>query len=106
MIVNKAYQYRIYPTKALKVFFAQTFDCNRYIYNVSRYDKIPRFEDLGLMLRNTSAQYKAEDDFLKRGEFLGDLQHPQESGSSISLVIFILPVIWTKKLSIHHDVNY
>jgi len=70
MIVNKAYRSWIYPTDAQKVFFAKTFDCNRYIYNVILYDKIQHFEDSGLMLRNTPAQYKVEEDFLKEADSL------------------------------------
>jgi putative transposase len=32
-VVNKAYKFRIYPTKCQKVFFAKHFGCVRFIYN-------------------------------------------------------------------------
>ena len=31
--MNKAYRYRIYPTKEQKIMFAKTFGCVRFIYN-------------------------------------------------------------------------
>ena len=51
MIVNKAYRYRIYPTDAQKVFFAKTFGCVRFIYNVMLYDKIKHYEESGQRLK-------------------------------------------------------
>ena len=65
MIVNKAYKYRIYPTDIQK-----TFGCVRFIYNTMLYDKIQHYEDSGLMLRNTPAQYKEVHDFLKEVDSL------------------------------------
>ena len=70
MIVNKAYRYRIYPTDAQKVFFAKTFGCVRFIYNVMLYDKIKHYEESGQMLKNTPAQYKKEHEFLKEVDSL------------------------------------
>ena len=70
MIVNKAYRYRIYPTDAQKVFFAKTFGCVRFIYNVMLHDKIKHYEESGQMLRNTPAQYKKEHEFLKEVDSL------------------------------------
>ena len=32
-MVNKAYKFRIYPTKKQEVFFAKHFGCTRFIYN-------------------------------------------------------------------------
>ena len=32
-IVNKAYKFRVYPTKEQEVFFAKHFGCTRFIYN-------------------------------------------------------------------------
>ena len=32
-VVNKAYKFRIYPTKKQEVFFAKHFGCTRFIYN-------------------------------------------------------------------------
>jgi len=65
MILNKAYRYRIYPTDAQKVFFAKTFGCVRFIYNVVLHDKIKHYEESGQMLKNTPAQYKKEYEFLE-----------------------------------------
>lgn len=70
MVVNKAYRYRIYPTESQKVFFAKTFGCVRFIYNVMLYDKIQHYEEFGLMLKNTPAQYKTENDFLREVDSL------------------------------------
>lgn len=70
MILIKAYKYRIYPTDIQKTFFAKTFGCVRFIYNLMLYDKIQHYEDSGLMLRNTPAQYKDEHDFLKEVDSL------------------------------------
>jgi len=70
MILNKAYKYRIYPNNMQKVFFTKTFGCVRFICNVMLYDKVQHYEDSGLMLRNTSAQYKEEHDFLKEVDSL------------------------------------
>jgi len=33
MIINKAYKFRIYPTKEQELFFAKHFGCSRFIYN-------------------------------------------------------------------------
>lgn len=70
MIANKVYRYRIYPTDAEKVFYAKTFGCVRFIYNVMLNDKIMHYEESGQMLKNTPAQYKKEHDFLKEVDSL------------------------------------
>jgi putative transposase len=33
MLVNKAYKFRIYPTKAQEVLTAKTIGCSRYVFN-------------------------------------------------------------------------
>ena len=32
-VVNKAYKFRIYPSRKQEVFFAKHFGCTRFIYN-------------------------------------------------------------------------
>ena len=65
MLKNRAYKYRIYPTEEQKLFFAKTFGCVRFIYNVMLHDKIEHYKVNGTMLKNTPAQYKKEHSFLK-----------------------------------------
>ncbi len=52
------------------MFFAKTFGCVRFIYNVMLYDKIKHYEESGQMLKNTPAQYKKEHEFLKEVDSL------------------------------------
>ncbi|MBN6189240.1 helix-turn-helix domain-containing protein [Aneurinibacillus sp. BA2021] len=33
MVVNKAYKYRIYPTKEQEVLLAKTIGCSRFVFN-------------------------------------------------------------------------
>ena len=37
---NKAYKFRIYPTKEQEVLLSKTFGCCRFIYNVMLSDKM------------------------------------------------------------------
>ena len=60
MIVNKAYRYRIYPTREQKITFAKTFGCVRFIYNKMLSDRIDYYKETGQKLNNTPAQYKEE----------------------------------------------
>ena len=70
MLKNKAYKYRIYPTEEQKVFFAKTFGCVRFVYNIMLHDKIEHYKTNGTMLKNTPAQYKHEHIFLKEVDSL------------------------------------
>ena len=33
MLVNKAYKFRIYPTKEQKILIAKTIGCSRFVFN-------------------------------------------------------------------------
>ena len=64
-MANKAYKFRIYPNTEQQVLFAKTFGCVRFIYNRMLADKIKHYENTGLKLNNTPAQYKDEFVWLK-----------------------------------------
>ena len=70
MIVNKAYRYRIYPTREQKITFAKTFGCVRFIYNKMLSDRIDYYKETGQKLNNTPAQYKEEFPWLKEVDSL------------------------------------
>lgn len=70
MIQKKAFRYRLYPTEEQILFFAKTFGCVRFIYNVMLYDKIEHYKINGTALNNTPAQYKKEHSFLKEVDSL------------------------------------
>ena len=69
-MANKAYKFRIYPNIEQQVLFAKTFGCVRFIYNRMLADKIKHYEDTGLKLNNTPAQYKDEFVWLKEVDSL------------------------------------
>jgi len=66
----KAFRFRIYPTEEQKLYFAKTFGCVRFIYNTMLYDKIEYYKTNNEMLKNTPAQYKKENTFLKEVDSL------------------------------------
>lgn len=45
-MTNKAYKFRLYPTKEQKIMFAKTFGCVRFIYNKMLTDKIEHYKKL------------------------------------------------------------
>ena len=55
----------MYPTKEQEMFFAQTFGCCRFIYNIMLEDKIKHYELTGKILKNYPSQYKEKYTFLK-----------------------------------------
>ena len=69
-MVNRAYKFRIYPNAEQQVLFAKTFGCVRFIYNRMLADKIKHYENTGLKLNNTPAQYKDEFVWLKEVDSL------------------------------------
>ena len=69
-MTNKAYKFRIYPNAEQQVLFAKTFGCVRFIYNRMLADKIKHYENTGLKLNNTPAQYKDEFVWLKEVDSL------------------------------------
>ncbi len=70
MIVNKAYRYRLYPTREQKMMFAKTFGCVRFIYNKMLSDRLDYYKETGQKLNNTPAQYKEEFPWLKEVDSL------------------------------------
>ena len=74
-MANKAYKFRIYPNAEQQVLFAKTFGCVRFIYNRMLADKIKHYEDTGLKLNNTPAQYKDEFVWLKELSITRDFSH-------------------------------
>ena len=63
--MNKAYKFRLYPTKEQAILFAKTFGCVRFIYNKMLADKIAYYNATGKSLNNSPAQYKTEFEWLK-----------------------------------------
>ncbi len=67
---NKAYKFRIYPTKEQEILFSKTFGCCRFIYNMMLSDKIKEYQTSGKLLHNTPAMYKKDYPFLKEVDSL------------------------------------
>lgn len=70
VMANKAYKFRLYPTKEQEVIFAKTFGCVRFIYNKMLGDKIDYYKETKQKLNNTPAQYKKEFEWLKEVDSL------------------------------------
>lgn len=68
--MNKAFKYRLYPTKEQQELFAKTFGCVRFIYNKMLSDKIGYYKETKQKLNNTPAQYKKEFEWLKEVDSL------------------------------------
>lgn len=68
--MNKAYKFRLYPTKEQTIMFSKTFGCVRFIYNKMLGDKISHYEQTKKKLNNTPAQYKSEFEWLKEVDSL------------------------------------
>ena len=68
--MNKAYKFRIYPNKEQRKMLAKTFGCVRFIYNRMLSDKIKYYEETKKKLKNTPAQYKKENEWLKEVDSL------------------------------------
>lgn len=69
-MANKAYKFRLYPTKEQEIMFAKTFGCVRFIYNKMLADKIEFYKETKQKLNNTPAQYKKEFEWLKEVDSL------------------------------------
>ncbi|EOS7919942.1 transposase [Enterococcus hirae] len=70
MLVNKAYKFRIYPSKEQEIFFAKSFGCVRKVYNLMLDDRKKAYEEVKndsskKMTFPTPAKYKKEFPFLK-----------------------------------------
>lgn len=68
--MNKAYKFRIYPTKEQEVLLTKTFGCVRFVYNKMLEDKINHYKETKEKLNNTPAQYKSEFEWLKEVDSL------------------------------------
>ena len=62
---NRAYKFRIYPTKEQEELLSRTFGCCRFIYNIMLEDKIREYKESGKMKRTTPAMYKNQYPWLK-----------------------------------------
>ncbi|WP_078409976.1 RNA-guided endonuclease TnpB family protein [Priestia abyssalis] len=74
---NKAYKFRLYPTKEQEILFAKTFGCVRFVYNkmlAERKEQYEQFKDDKEALNNlkfpTPAKYKKEFEWLKEVDSL------------------------------------
>ena len=67
---NKAYKFRLYPSKEQQIIFAKTFGCVRFIYNRILADKKAYYEETGKRLQVTPAAYKSEFPWLKEVDSL------------------------------------
>ena len=68
--MNKAYKFRLYPTKEQSILIDKTIGCARFIYNQMLSDKIKYYENTKEKLNNTPAQYKKEFEWLKEVDSL------------------------------------
>ena len=68
--MNKAYKYRIYPSKEQEILFAKTFGCCRKVYNLMLSDKIRSYEETKTFGKQTPALYKKEYPYLKEVDSL------------------------------------
>lgn len=53
--MNKAFKYRLKPTKEQEEYFQKCFGCTRFIYNKMLNDKIEYYKENKAMLHNTPA---------------------------------------------------
>lgn len=70
MKTNKVMKCRIYPNEEQRILINKTFGCCRFIYNKMLSDKINHYNETGLSLNNTPAQYKDEFKWLKEVDSL------------------------------------
>ena len=75
--MNKAYNFRLYPTKEQEVLFAKTFGCVRFVYNKMLEERIELYEqfkddkaELKKHKSPTPAKYKSEYVWLKEVDSL------------------------------------
>ena len=63
--MNKAFKYRLYPTKEQAASFNNTFGCCRKVWNLMLADKLVSYKETGKFVSVTPARYKSEYSFLK-----------------------------------------
>ena len=67
---NKAFKYRIYPTKEQKIMLSKTFGCVRFIYNSELYFGMETYEETGKPNIIPYARFKGEHEWLKEVDSL------------------------------------
>ena len=68
--MNKAFKYRLYPTKEQAALFNNTFGCCRKVWNLMLADKLVSYKETGKFVSVTPARYKSEYPFLKEVDSL------------------------------------
>ena len=68
--MNKAYKFRIYPTKDQQILINKTFGCCRKVWNLMLSDKIENYKQTKSFGKRTPAQYKNELSYLKEVDSL------------------------------------
>jgi putative transposase len=66
----KAYRYRIYPNKEQQTFFAKTFGCVRFVWNLMLNEKLNAYYNKEKIPQVTPAKYKEDFPFLKEVDSL------------------------------------
>lgn len=64
--LNRAIQYRAYPTEAQAVLLAKTFGCVRFVWNRMLMDAQQFLNEAGTFFVPTPAKYKKSFRFLKK----------------------------------------
>lgn len=93
--MNKAYKFRIYPSKSQKQFFAKTFGCVRFIYNRMLTDR----------LKKTPAAYKKQFEWLKEADSLAYLTNNSNGSVRIEGGRIRLPKIGWIKIIAHRKIE-
>ena len=68
--MNRAYKFRIYPTRKQEILIHKTFGCCRFVYNHMLADKKQAYEETKKTIKITSAAYKKEYPWLKEVDSL------------------------------------
>lgn len=68
--LNRAIEYRIYPTGEQKTLLAKTFGCVRFIWNIMLADSRFFYDDADMLFIPTPAKYKGEHPFLNEVDSL------------------------------------
>ena len=62
---NKAFKFRLYPTRKQEIFFSKTFGCCRFVYNKMLAERKESYESTGKSVSRTPSELKIEFPFLK-----------------------------------------
>lgn len=68
--MNRAYKFRIYPTRKQEILIHKTFGCCRFVYNHMLADKKQAYEETKKTIKITPAAYKKEYPWLKEVDSL------------------------------------